>query len=114
MKKFSIYFLFILSIYPVTAFGQQPPNPTGEIYGTIYQQDLEQPVASVQIRIVETNQRATTDPNGEFRFRNLPAGMYTLTASASGYRLPADVVVTIEPGETTELKIYLEQIAVET
>ena len=113
MKKFSIYFLFILSIYSVTAFGQQPPNGTGEIYGTIYQKDPEQPVPSVQIRIVETNQRVTTDPNGEFRFRNLPAGTYTLTASASGYNLPADVVVTIEPGETTELKIYLEQIVVE-
>ena len=89
MKKFSIYFLFILSIYPVMAFGQQPPNGTGEIYGTIYQKDLEQRVASAQIRILETNQRVTTDPNGEFRFRNLPAGTYTLTASASGYNLPA-------------------------
>ena len=113
MKRFSIYFLFILSIYPVAAFGQQRPNPTGEIYGTVYQVDPEQPIASVQIRIVETNQRARTDPNGEFRFRDLPAGKYTLTASASGYRLPEDVVVTIEPGETTQLKIYLEQIAVE-
>ena len=113
MKKFSIYFLFILSIYPVTVFGQQPPNPTGEIYGTVYQKDLEQRVASAQIRIAETNQRTTTDPNGEFRFRNLPAGTYTLTASASGYRLPEDVVVTIEPGATTELKIYLEQVVVE-
>ena len=113
MKKFSIYFLFILSIYPVTAFGQQPPNPTGEIYGTIYQQDPEQRVASAQIRIIETNQRTTTDPNGEFRFRDLPAGKYTLTTSASGYRLPEDVVVTIEPGATTQLKIYLEQVVVE-
>ncbi len=113
MKRFSIYFLFILSIYPVTAFGQQSPNPTGEIYGTVYQKDLEQRVASAQIRIAETNQRTTTDPNGEFRFRNLPAGTYTLTASASGYRLPEDVVVTIEPGATTQLKIYLEQVVVE-
>ncbi len=113
MKRFSIYFLFILSIYPVTAFGQQSPNPTGEIYGTVYQKDLEQRVASAQIRIAETNQRTTTDPNGEFRFRNLPAGTYTLAASASGYRLPEDVVVTIEPGATTQLKIYLEQVVVE-
>ena len=113
MKKFSIFLVLILFIYPCVAFGQETPSSTGEIYGTVYQSDPEQPVASVQIRIVETNQRATTDQNGEFRFRNLPAGTYTLTASASGYRLPADVVVTIEPGETTQLKIYLEQVAVE-
>ena len=113
MKRFSIYVLLILFIYPGAAFGQQAPSSTGEIYGTVYQVDPEQPVASAQIRIVETNQRATTDQNGEFRFRNLPAGTYTLTASASGYNPPADVVVTIEPGKTTQLKIYLEQIAVE-
>lgn len=113
MKRFSIYFLFILSICPVIVFGQQAPSSTGEIYGTVYQQDLEQPVPSAQVRIVETNQRTTTDQNGEFRFRNLPPGKYTLTASASGYNPPAEVVVTVEPRETTQPKIYLEQIAVE-
>ncbi len=111
MRRFLIYFLFILSIYPVIAFGQQSPPP-GEIYGTVYQRDPEQQVAPAQVRIIETNQRATTDQNGEFRFRNLSAGKYTLTASAPGYRLPEDVVVTIKPGEATQLKIYLEQIAV--
>ena len=113
MKKFSIFLVLILFIYPCVAFGQETPSSTGEIYGTVYQSDPEQPVASVQIRIVETNQRATTDQNGEFRFRNLPPGQYTLTTSVSDYRLPEDVVVTIEPGQTTELKIYLEQVAVE-
>ena len=113
MKKFSIYVLLILFTYPCAVFGQGAPSSTGEIYGTVYQVDTEQPVASAQVRIVETNQRITTDQNGEFRFRNLPTGRYTLTTSVSGYQPPADVVVTIEPGETTELKIYLEQIAVE-
>ena len=113
MKKFSICFVLILFTYPCAVFGQQAPSSTGEIYGTVYQQDLEQPVVTAQVRIVETNQRATTDQNGEFRFSNLPAGTYTLTASASDYRLPEDVVATVEPGETTQLKIYLEQIAVE-
>ena len=113
MKKCSIFLVLILFTYPCVAFGQETPSSTGEIYGTVYQVDPEQPVASVQIRIVETNQRATTDQNGEFRFRNLPAGTYTLTTSASGYQLSEDVVVTIEPGGTTQIKIYLEQVAVE-
>ena len=113
MKKFSICFVLILFTYPCSVFGQQAPSSTGEIYGTVYQVDPEQPVASVQIRIVETNQRATTDQNGEFRFSNLSPGQYTLTTSASGYQPPEDVVVTIDPGETSQLKIYLEQVAVE-
>ena len=113
MNRFLICFLLIVFIYPCAGFGQQPPSSTGEISGTVYQRDLEQPVASARIRIVETNQRTVTDQNGEFRVRNLPAGTYTLTTSASGYEPPEDVVITIEPGQTTELKIYLEQEAIE-
>ena len=113
MKRFSICFLLIVFIYPCAAFGQQPPSSTGEIYGTVYQQDPEQPVPSARIRIVETDQRIVTDQNGEFRVRNLPAGTYTLTISASGYEPSEDVVVTIELGQTTQLKIYLEGVAVE-
>ena len=109
MKKCSIFLVLILFTYPCVAFGQETPSSTGEIYGTVYQVDPEQLVASLQIRIVETNQRATTDQNGEFRFRNLPAGQYTLTTSVSDYRLPEDVVVTIEPGETTNLKFTLNR-----
>ena len=89
-----------------------PQTALGKFTVQSINDDPEQPVASAQIRIVETNQRVTTDPNGEFRFRDLPAGEYTLTASASGYRLPTDVGVTIKPGETTQLKIYLEPIPV--
>ena len=110
MKPLSIYFLLLLSIYPCTAFGQHPPNRTGEIHGTVYQRRADERVAAAEVRIVETDERITTDPNGEFRFRNIPAGKYTLTVLATGYRLTTDVVVTIAPEKTTELKIYLEPI----
>jgi hypothetical protein len=113
MKRVSICFLLIVFIYPCVVFGQQVPSSTGEVSGTVYQKDPEQPVPAARIRIVETDQWIVTDRNGEFRVRNLPAGTYTLTTSASGYEPPPDVVVTIEPGQTTELKIYLEQEAVE-
>ncbi len=113
MNRFPIYVLLVLSFFPVTAFGQQAPDPTGEIFGAVYQRDLEQPVPSARIRIVETNQRTVTDQNGEFRVRDLPPGECILTVSASGYQPPEDVVITIEPGQTTELKIYLEQEAIE-
>ena len=110
MKPLSIYFLLLLSIYPCTAFGQHPPNRTGEIHGTVYQRRADERVAAAEVRIVETDERITTDPNGEFRFRNIPAGKYTLTVLATGYRRTTDVVVTIAPEKTTELKIYLEPI----
>ena len=108
MKQLSIYLLFILSIQPYTAFGQQSEPPTGEIFGTVYQEGLKQPVASAIIRIVETGARIRTDSAGEFRFRSLPAGEYTLAATASGYLSARGVAVTVKPGDTTQIEIYLE------
>ena len=109
MKQLSIYLLFILSIQTyTTAIGQQPDLPTGEIFGTVFQEGLKQPVASAIIRIVETGARITTDSAGEFRFRNLPPGEYTLAATASGYLSARGVAVTVNPGDTAQVEIYLE------
>ena len=109
MKQLSIYLLFILSFQPyTTAIGQQPEPSTGEIFGTVFQEGLKQPVASAIIRIVETGARITTDSAGEFRFRNLPPGEYTLAATASGYLSANRVAVTVNPGDTAQVEIYLE------
>ncbi len=112
MKQLCICFLFVLCLYPCIAFGQQSSSQTGEIHGTIYQQDLKKPITSAQVRIVETGQRIRTDVNGEFQFRNLPPGKYTLAANASRYLPPTDVTVTVTPAEITRVEIYLEPVVV--
>ena len=112
MKQLCICFLFILCLYPCAAFGGQSSSQTGEIHGTIYQQDLKKPITSAQVRIVETGQRIRTDANGEFQFRNLPPGKYTLAANASRYLPPTDVTVTVTPAEITRVEIYLEPVVV--
>ncbi len=108
MKQFSIYLLFILSFQSNIIFGQESETLTGEIFGTIYQEGINQPVPSARVRIVETGARTTSGPTGEFRFRNLPAGDYTLAATASGFLPAAGVAVTVKLDETTQLEIYLE------
>ena len=105
MKQLCICFLFVLCLYPCIAFGQQSSSQTGEIHGTVYQQDLKKPITSAQVRIVETGQRIRTDANGEFQFRNLPPGKYTLAANASRYLPPTDVTVTVTPAEITRVEI---------
>ena len=112
MKQLCICFLFVLCLYSCIAFGQQSSSQTGEIHGTVYQQDLKKPITSAQVRIVETSQRIRTDANGEFQFRNLPPGKYTLAANASRYLPPTDVTVTVTPAEITRVEIYLEPVVV--
>lgn len=112
MKQLCTCFLFVLSFYPCIAFGQQTSRESGEIHGAVYQQNLKQPVASAQVRIVETGQRVLTDANGEFQFRNLPPGKYTLATNASGYIAATDVTATVTPAEITRVEINLESVVV--
>ena len=53
-----------------------------------------------------------TNANGEFQFRSLPPGKYTLTANASGYSPSTDVVVTVTSAEAARVEIYLEPVVV--
>ena len=112
MKPLCTCFVFVLCLYPYTAFVQEPPSQIGEIYGTVYQQTLKQPITSAQVRIVETGQRVLTNANGEFQFRNLPPGKYTLAANASRYLPSPDTAATVSPSEITRVEIYLEPVVV--
>ena len=112
MKQFYTNFLIVLCLYPCLVFGQQSSSQTGEIYGTVSQQNLKQPIVSAQVRIVETGQRVLTDENGEFQFRDLPPGNYTLAANASRYKPSTDTAVTVTPAEITRVEIHLEPVVV--
>ena len=110
MKQFYTYFLFVLC--PCVVFGQQSSSRTGEIYGTVFQQNLKQPIESAQVRVVETGQRVITDANGEFQFRNLRPGNYTLATYASRYLPSTDTAATVTSAEITRVEILLEPVVV--
>ena len=108
LKLAYIPILFIISV--TAGFGQQAPSELGELHGTVYRRGSGQPLSFASVQLVETNQRQQTDLNGKFRFRNLPAGQYTLIVSSTGYRSPEDSVVEVKSGVRTQVKIYLERI----
>lgn len=116
MKCFS----FLLSIALLAGFlgvpagfGQQTTTAeTGEIQGKVYRRGSGQRLVGASVRLMETNQFLTTDAQGEFRFPEMPAGKYTLTAFAWGYRLPEVQAVMVQPNEITAVNIYLERIEI--
>ena len=102
--------LFALPTYSSVVYSQPPVADTGEIDGTVYRRESGRRLANVNVRLIETNQHTLTDEKGGFGFSNVPAGEYTLTVSASGYRTPEDEAVTVKPGQTTEVQLYLEGV----
>ena len=109
----SVILLFALFIYSPAAYSEQFIAKNGEIRGTVYGHETGDPLANATVRLVETEQHALTDENGEFRFEDLPAGDYTLNMIAIGYRLlEEDNVAMVKAGEITEVEISLAPVSV--
>ena len=112
-RDLSVILLSALFIYLPAAHSQQFIAKNGEIRGTVYGHGTGDPLANATVRLVETEQGALTDENGEFRFEDLPAGDYTLNVIAIGYRLlEEDNAAMVKAGEITEVEISLAPVSV--
>ena len=52
--------------------------------------------------------KAETDQVGYFRFANLPAGVYSLTVTASGFRTFKQEGINLEVGHLPSIEVHLE------
>lgn len=91
-------------------FAQQ--LPTGSLAGTIYDQAgarLEQ--ATVLIRNAQTTTETTTHPDdhGEYRFDNLPAGKYSVRASAKGLTTVQINEIVVQTNKTSTINVTLPE-----
>jgi protocatechuate 3,4-dioxygenase beta subunit len=76
--------------------GRQMKTGTGRIKGRLVSAETGSPVRRAQLRITGQDvmaRMAITDNDGQFEFRDLPAGRFTITATKSGY-------VTVGYGQT--------------
>jgi hypothetical protein len=104
------YLLLIASVafFSVTAFSQAT---TGDISGTVI--DKTNSVianAKVVATRVDTNESftATTNNSGEFRFKSLPIGAYTLNATAPGFKATVLKNFPVELNKTATARIQME------
>ena len=108
----------VIALAGVLAAGSQaPPDPAGRarILGSVVRADTGSPVRFAAVQIAATGPvgrwTVTTDENGRFVVEELPAGRYTVTATAPplltlgpGQRDPSDPphVIQLADGETYE------------
>lgn len=89
-----------------------PSTTTGALSGTVRASGTGFPItgATVDATVGSTTYSATTNSSGVYSM-SLPAGAYSVTASATGY-FPSDPVsVTVSSGTTTTKNFSLEKIA---
>jgi len=88
----------------------------GDIVGVVNNPALGRFVDGAAVTIAETGQRTVTDRRGRYTLRGLPAGDYTVEATAGGYQMQSVRVTVPETGEVaadfTMTSTYLTEITV--
>jgi iron complex outermembrane receptor protein len=100
---FKTYLTVILvAIFAAASFGQ---SKTGTVKGTIRTSDG---VAAESVEVtVKGISNATSDRNGQYTLKNLPAGNHIITARLVGLK-PVSMEVTVSAGETMTVEITLQ------
>jgi hypothetical protein len=80
--------------------------PTGSITGTVQDSQTAVGIANAWVALSPTGLSTVTSSNGAFSFASVPAGTYTLTASATGYQT-ASASITVTAGHNANLNLHL-------
>lgn len=102
LKK--ICFILIVLFIPFMAAAQQQYRLSGTVTDIVTGKAVE----LVAIQLPELNKWTTSDRNGEFSFKDLPGGEYTIQASCLGYAIYERRVVIAR--NVTGYKLMLDQL----
>ena len=83
------------------------PQGGGSIRGVIYDKDFEVPLAEAGVQVVETGQKASSGPQGNYVLSDLPAGRYTLIVSKPGFVRQVRTDVVVSEGRLTDVDVWL-------
>ena len=87
---------------------------TGSLSGSIHDEQTGEEIVGANILLVDTKLGATTDIDGKYVIRNVPAGTYTLRVSFVGYTGKTITGVNVNAGETLTLDANIASGTVET
>lgn len=99
---------FILFIFILVSFTVYPQ--TGNLTGKV--SDVNGPVPSANVFVVNSNIGAGADENGEYRINGITAGLHQIRFSAVGYETKT-VDVTIIANKTVEFNVTLNEAVIE-
>lgn len=106
MKK--LLFIVMLVSFSGLLFAQQ----FGEVRGTVYDRETNNPLPAASVIIVGTTLGSATDVNGNYIIKNVRPGIYKIQARFVGYGSQTKDV-TVRPGETVTVDFYLSPTALQ-
>jgi outer membrane receptor protein involved in Fe transport len=107
---FIITIIFISSVLVNNTLAQE----NGSVFGKIVDSETGEELIGANVLLEGTTIGAASDIDGNFKIRNLQAGVYTLIASMIGYSKITVTDLEIKPGEQKKLDLTLVSEAFET
>ncbi|MEE1235085.1 MAG: TonB-dependent receptor [Bacteroidaceae bacterium] len=96
----------------VCAAEDKPVRDGNTIAGHVIELETEEGLPFATVKIVETGAGTTTDENGNFLFKHIPEGEYTLRAEMMGF-VPLEKKVTVRKEFAVDVHFALEEIALD-
>ena len=100
----------ILSIALSFLFISAKAQYTQQLRGTVTDQVLQQPLPGATVTIASIHKTVQTDADGNFRFTDVPVGLYRIIISYTGYKEGTLENIAVNSGKETVLTIPLEAI----
>ena len=103
-----VVFLFCSQALLASASG----SSSGTIEGLVRDSQTGDPLPGANITIVKTSMGASSNVDGKYSIRDVPAGSYTLRATYVGY-MEKQVTIQVKEGETLKHDFKLVSVTVE-
>lgn len=97
--------MLLVFTLPAAVFAQ-----TGAIDGTVIDRATNEPIEGVKILISELDKSMTTDNKGNFSFKEIAKGQYTLHISIPKSKTTEKVTVVVEEGKTLTPNIFVTRV----
>jgi TonB-dependent receptor len=101
----------LLPLLALPGLAEALQAPTGSVTGRVVAPD-QRPLTGAAVQLVERNAGAMTGSTGDFAFRGVPAGTYTLRISLIGHT-PEEVQVEVAAGQVAHRQVVLRTAAIE-
>lgn len=106
MKHYIV--MLVLVCLGISSHAENPVKEGNKISGYVIERGTEENIPFATVQIVGHSGGTVSDEKGQFVFRNLPAGKYTLRVQAMGYK-PLEKIVTVGNAVTPDMYFSLEE-----
>lgn len=108
MKRF---FVIVIAFFTTTIINSCTPetfDSFGNIAGTVIDIDTCEPLNQAYITLTPTSKNIYSGMNGQFEFKELEAGQYTVQSQKTGYQTDR-TIVNVVAGETVSVSLVMKK-----